>query len=165
MRRLTLVTAALLLFAGCGDDDGGAVSLEGYFVDLEVAAIAYDESAGSIDAALEGSTDPVNDFKEIFSGAVDHIDTFVDTLAGMTPPSEVLTEHAATVDRGRAVFAAFEDVVAELNEVGDLNELNTVLEGSTMAALIQAGDLFSDGCESLQSVAEVEAIEVDLRCN
>ena len=165
MRRLTIGVAALLLFAACGDGDAGETSLEEYFADLEVAAVAYDAAAGPIDTALSESTDPLNDVKELFPPFVDDLGAFVDALAGMTPPSEVSAEHAITVDRGRAVFAAFEDVVAELDGVNDLEGLSALFAGPAMAAMIEAGHLFSEGCETLQSVADAEGIAVDLRCD
>jgi len=164
MKRLALVMAALLLFAACGGGDDGEVSLEGYFADLETASIAYDEAAAATDATMNESTDPLRDTKEAFPAFVDDLGAFVAALEGLTPPAEVAAQHADTVTDGRAVLAALEALVADLEDVEDIPGLGAFYEGPALAALIEAGDQFSDGCAALQSVADAEGIEVDLRC-
>jgi len=164
MRRLALVMAALLLFAACGGGDDGEASLEGYFADLETASIAYDEAAAATDAVLNESTDPLKDTKEAFPAFVDDLRAFVTALEGLTPSAEVAAQHADTVTDGRAVLAALEALVADLEYVEDPPGLGAFYEGPALAALVEAGDQFSDGCAALQSIADAEEIEVDLRC-
>lgn len=162
MRRVALITAALLLFAACGDD--GAASLEDYFGELETAGIAYDEASAPVDAALSDSSDPLTDVKAAFPVFVDDLSTFVGTLDAMKPPAEVAEVHASTVVHGKAVLAAFQAVVTELDAVDDMGGLIALFEGPTMARVSEAGDLFSDGCSKLQAVADDNGIDVDLRC-
>lgn len=163
MKRLTLVIAALVLFAACGDD-GGGVSLEDYFADLEVAGNAYEEASAPLDAAFESSTDPVTDLKALFPDFLEELRSFVSTLEGMSAPAAVSAEHSATVADGKAALAAFELLVADLEHVEDLAGLYALLNGPEMTAVIEASGTFSDDCTALQSVADEEGIEVDLHC-
>jgi hypothetical protein len=163
MKRLTIVIAALVLFAACGDD-GGGVSLDDYFASLEAAGSAYDEASAPIDEAFENSTDPVTDLKALFPPFLDDLKAFVSTLEGMSAPAEVSAEHAATVIDGKAAVAAFEPLVADLARVEDLAGLYALLNGPVMGAVIEASGKFSDDCTALQAVADEEGIDVDLSC-
>lgn len=165
MRRLILVVAVVSLTAACGGGDGGEVSLEDYFIDVEAAAAAYDEAAARVDTALSESTDPVSDVKELFPGFVGDLGGFVEALEAIAAADEVSAEHATTVTRGRAVLAAYEDLVAELDGVDDLIALSNLFEGPKGLALGETGDLFSQSCDALQSIADAEGIEVELQCH
>jgi len=163
MLRLTPLIAMLLLFAACGDDNDPA-SLEDYFGGLEAASVAYDEAAAPIDAELNAPDDPLGDFKRLIPGFLDNLDAFVDALERMEPPDLVAAEHTSTVEHGRMVQVALEGVIAELDAVGDLDELYAFYEGPAMTAMAAVGEQFTDGCRELQSIADLEGIEVDLRC-
>jgi hypothetical protein len=164
MRRIALVAAMLLVLAACGDDDGG-LSLEDYYSQLETAGAAYDEAAQVVDTGLDQTTDPLTDVKELLPAFESDLDEFVATLDGIDAPDKAAEAHAQAVDAGKAAAAAYDEVLAGLDDIDDLTGLLTFFEGPEFAAFGEAGDRFTESCEALQAVADEEGIDVDLRCD
>jgi len=82
----------------------------------------------------------------------------------MTPPAEIAEEHARTVERGKATYAAIESLLIELEAVTGLSGLIALFDGPVMVVLSEAGDQFSAFCADLDAVADSAGIEIELHC-
>jgi hypothetical protein len=166
MRRFArLVLAVSLLVVGCGDDDGGALTVEEYFAQLETAGTEFAERGDAADTELTESEDPVGDAKRIIPEFVEILGDFVDVLDGLSPPEEVAEAHDSTVEAGRDALAALRDAADQIADVDDLGGLVEFFEGPAMSAFDTAGARFEAGCAQLEGLAGEQGLDVDLRCD
>lgn len=162
MRRVAVVVAALVVLAACGDDD--ALSLDDYFAELAAAGQAYRAAGDVVEAGLDQTTDPLTDVKRLLPDFEPELDGFIEKLEGMAAPEAAAAAHDRAVTAGRAAADAYDDLLAGLEDITDLNGLMAFFEGPEFTAFGAAGERFSAACGALQTVADEENVDVDLNC-
>lgn len=153
-----------------GDDDGGELSLEEYFAELEALDTEFEQRTDALDAQLNQgmeSVDPedLDAVVEVFSGflddAVETVADFVDGLDGLNPPPEVETEHEAAVDAGRTVVEEFERLT---DDVADFDSVADFIAMEEEPGFTDASDDFDQACFDLQDIADENDIDIELNC-
>ena len=167
MRLLWGVLALLALSTGalaCADGDGGGPSgpltLAEYFDELEGVARDLDERTASLVETLETSDD-VGELREAASQYPDILSDFIEDLEALEPPGEAAAAHQDTIDAGEAFLDLLTGAVDDAEQVETEAEF---LEVFGSDELLSASTSFSETCVALQTIADGNAIDVDLGC-
>ncbi len=176
-RRITIVgllVAALLaiftLATACGGDDdgGGALTLEGFYSQLETLAQDYEAEGGALDEqtsedfeASESEEEAIEVFASFIDGGTTAVTDFVDGLDDLNAPAEAADALEEAVAAGREVIDMFENIEIVLETVDTFEDATALMEGPGLA---DASDRFTDACFELDGIGEENGITVDLQC-
>lgn len=148
---------------GDGTDGGDTSELEDYYEQLDELENAYREAGNEADAAFAAlaASAPVSDAIAILDDVVATLDEFVAGLEDLDPPDEVAEAHAETVAGFTFVSEFFQDVIDNADDYPTQAEFAAVLND---ADLMEASVSLDGACTGLQSIADANAIAVDLNC-
>ncbi len=167
---IACVTSALaLLVAGCGDDNGGGrLTVEEFFVALEVLDDEYeaatDEQAADLERAMGTATseeERVAAFVVRTENGSAALRVFVDGLAELNAPAELADLQDRAVSAGRAAGDSLNDITTALGDVSTGGGLEAVLAGG---ATREAFDRFRAICFEAQTLADDAGVDVAYDC-
>ena len=171
MKFLTICgVVVLLLVAGlavaCSDGDGGSLSLEEYFQQL-------DEAQNDVDQRFEDAFQleepgPDTSEEDIAAFAREVVQAFATilgdaegTFGDLEAPAEAEDAHDALVLAIGDATTALDSVEDDLPDALSLEELETFFSSSDLEAATTAVD---EACVALQTIADDNSIDVDLAC-
>lgn len=165
---IALVLLALGSFAACGGGENESLTLEGYFEQLEALDSAFDDRNDDlIERADEGTAnassaaEELDVFVDFFVEATEIADKFVGELDELNGPSEVDAAHREAVESGRAFVGVMENASSGIEIAEDETAAGAVAEGAFTSAEFAR---FDAACATLQSIADENAIDIDLDC-
>lgn len=160
------VLAAAAFGAACKDGDGGALSLEEYFQQLDEAQNEVDQRFEEAFQQLEPGPDASEEDIAAFARQV--VQTFSSvlgdaegTIGGLEPPAEAEDAHNALVQAIGDASTAIEGVEDDIPDALSLEEVDAVLGTTEVEAATAAID---EACSDLQAIADDNGIDVDLEC-
>lgn len=163
-----VAAAFTLSAAGCGDDDGGQLTTEEFFVALEVLGDDYDATSEDLEASFEESMvtatsaeDTIAAFVSFTEDGSGALEGFVDGIAELNAPSELTEFQDRAVSAGRAAIDSLNDMTTALSEVSSEDEFEAVLAGGDTQEVF---DRFNDICYEAQSLADDAGVVVDYEC-
>ena len=159
-----ILLGVVLLAPACGDS-GGALTTEEYFIEVEAAAVTYDEEANAAEVAGDAIQDPVASVQETLKRGAVVLRKLVSKLDSFPPPVSLTEEHSQAVETGQELVAALDGLIAEVNRVDTLDDLNALAASDAFDAFEEGSDEFTDSCWELTRAAADRGIEVDLRCS
>ena len=158
-----ILLGVVLLAPACGDS-GGALTTEQYFIEVEAAAVAYDEGADAAEVAGDAIQDPIASVQETLKMGAVVLRKFVSKLDSLPPPVSLTEEHSQAVATGQESVAALDGLIAEVNRVDTMDDLNALAASEVFDTFGESSDQFTDSCWELTRAAADRGIEVDLRC-
>ena len=183
-----------LVAAGCGDDDGGgedtpatdtdepsdgeptepdggeptdasepSPDLEAYFEELDEVENEFriGQASSQADFTSVVETTPLEDVITLFEELQGVIDEFVTGLEGIDPPEEAEAAHEETIAGFQAISQLIDEAIAAVEGDGTADELFAFFDSEEAT---QASDARDATCEALQTLADDNAISVDLSC-
>lgn len=170
MRRLIILVlgAALLAFAGlataCGGDGGnGGPTLEEFFQRVDELDDEFEADEAALDAQFNAlDEDEILDEAPALLGQFrDLAEAFVDDLEALEAPDEARALQDAAVEAGRAVVAAFDDVIEQVGDAETPEEFFRLFEDEEFTAALER---FEQVCFDAEQLAADNGITVDLNC-
>ena len=158
---------ALLAFAGlavsCGDDDGGALTLEEFFQRVEELDDDFEARSAEIDAEFEelSEEEALDQGPDLLGRQAELVGDFIDGLSELDPPEEASDLLEEAVSAGRNVADTFDGLVAELEGAQSLDDLFSFFEDPDFMA---ARGRFSQACFDAEQLAADNGITIDLNC-
>ena len=157
------------IVAGCGgDDDGGQLTGEEFFQALAVLDDEYEAAGDELEASFEPAMERAASDEERIAvfvsftedGAV-VLEDFVDGIASLNAPDELIDFQDGAVSAGQAVIDSLEQVLSALGDVSTEEELVAVLAG---AGTQEPFGRFNAICLEAENLAEDAGVDVDYDC-
>lgn len=169
MIKLAVVVVMLfgfgLALAGCNDDGGGG-SLESYFAELGAAQTASQERTPEpgADPGDIPEDAPIEEVRRLLSEGLTATrglnDAYLADVDAIDPPGSVEDEHEAFVASIENVGAWLDDMIEEAATVESLKDFDAAVQRTYPP--VEQG--YTDACLALQTIADDNAIDVDLGC-
>ena len=171
--RSALVVVALMagsaLLAACGGGDGGGgdggeLSLDEYFQQLEDIKETYDARGEALDQEAETLEEDVGAFQDYFGDLRDIFDDALDDVKGLNPAAEARDAHdefVAALTAAQVELGDFGDQIADVETVSELMATFAELDTPGFEA---TGENIEKACRDLQAIADENDIDVDLDC-
>jgi hypothetical protein len=160
---LALVAAALAMLAlsnGCiFGSDGDPMTLEDYFADLDKADQDVSDRFDEVTQSL-GSSPDLAQVQQEYPGVLDAIDTFLQFIEDLKPPTDVEDVHNDLVDALATYRDEFSNANDSIQSASSLEEAGQAF-GEEYGAATQA---FDEACLAVQAVADDAQIDVTLGC-
>lgn len=166
-----LFAMCLAVLSACGGGDGGELSLEEYFQQVETIVDDFGGQIAALGDPFEADVDSDEERTELIRDYTraaaalwrDSVEDFRD----MEPPAEVAAAHDEAVEArdDRAEFA--QDLAEQLEGVGSAAELEawfTEARREHEDALASAAERSEQACLELQRIADDSGIDVELQC-
>ena len=121
-----MVGSALVAACGGGDGgggDGGELTLDEYFQQLEDIKETYDARGEALDEDASALGEDVGAFQDYFGDLQDVFDEALDDVRDLDPPSEAQDAHDDFVAALTAAQAELDDIGDEIADVETVSEL------------------------------------------
>ena len=137
--------------------------LEAYFAELDEVEDQFriGQASSQADFTSVVETTPLEDVITLFEELQDVIDEFVAGLEGIDPPDEAAAAHEETIAGFQAISQLIDEAIAAVEGDGTADELFAFFDSEEAT---QASDALDATCEALQTLADDNAISVDLSC-
>ncbi|MBT8164236.1 MAG: hypothetical protein HKO63_00875 [Acidimicrobiia bacterium] len=162
--------AFVLLVSACASDG----SPEEYFAELEMVTATLDVELDELEAGFNAGILEINFetadaegalitlFQASLDGTADSFARLVAGLGNIDPPSSIAAPHEDALQAGERVLAEYrerEDQLASLDTLADLD--------AYAAAFSATGSRqrFTEACQELQTIANLEGIDAALGCS
>ena len=167
-RARSLLVAGLLMAAvavACGGgDSGGELSVEQYFEQVGAIVEGLQDRTVTFEQPLEQEFDSeaeqIGAFRDAFSTAIPIFRAFVDDLGDIDAPPEVADAHGDLIAGIAGLVDGLEDLTDGLEGVKTLSEMQDLVISGFGSAIGQ----LAAACLQLQTIADENAIDVDLGC-
>lgn len=153
-----------LAATACG---GGGSTLQEYFDELHGIQTSFEQKGKDLQAELQTKLQGVTTqaealplFKGFLEDSLTAADGLVADLDAIDPPSEVQSQHQDLVDAAKAIRGGLSDVIDRFDEFASIDEISQFFT-TDLADIEQQG---TDACNSLQTVADDNDVNVDLSC-
>ena len=168
-----ICAGALIAFsaiaAACGSS-GDTLSLADYIAELAILDDQYEERTNSLETRFEEDAAPFASdeeaalqlYRELLDDGARAISEFVNGIDALNPPAEAEAIHDRAVTDGRALAAAVNDLVDQLQDVASEADFNAAFESS---AIDTVGEAFVQACEDIQTLADANGIDAAFNCD
>lgn len=184
--RLALALAGAILLAACS---GGELTPQAYFDTLNAQTEVYQESldtlrdeygdelSSELDTLHDGTdfsdTSAVDGYfsqskevaivktADLFSDSAAALRILLDEIEALDPPADLAREHGDAVAAGEALLAAMPLTIEAIRSLDAIDDLTETIEATPYFV---ANQRFGVACESLETAAVDEGIEIDLSC-
>ena len=167
----SLGTLTLVLVAtACG----GGASPDSYFTELEAVTATLDAELDDLEAAFNAGILDINFetadaegelitlFQTSLTGTADSFARLVAGLSSIDPPSSITGPHEDALAAGQRVLTEYR------SRQDELAALETLADVDAYAAAFSATDFrsrFTEACQELQTIADLDGIDADLGCS
>lgn len=161
--------ALLALSASACGGDGGPLTLEEYFNEMEDISDRADEESAAIEEKYADVADfeefsPAlrDDYQAFFEESVDFLDEVIDEIEQLNPPAEAEDAHNEFVEAYRGLTAEFDEVVQDIDTFDSEEDFTEAFLGGGFVDAVTDAEA---ACNTLQALAEDNDITVNLDCD
>ena len=156
----------LVLVTAVGVRDGDEPTFQEYFERLDELLEDSQSRLAAVDSPAEDESlsedeETIDTVQAFFAAFPSVLRDLVDGLSDVTPRAETEDAHRELVVAGTAFLMFYEDLTSELAEADSPSERAEAID---VEAFRVVRDRFDQSCFSLQSIADTNAIDVDLGC-